>query len=144
MHRPTTVYPRWRLAHRTHFGNQHASGVRIALSEYPAKARLLPSEHFLGRDRVVAVEVIEHDAVYAALHLRVYLHRADQHRATILDASLSYGGRGVPKLEPTDETTAYAVELRRTHHFRMGVDGRRLSRASLLSAPLSQLHPLAN
>ena len=117
--------------------------LRVALSEYPAKARLLPSEQYYGRSRVVAVEVVEHDAVYAALHLRVSVRRVGQPRVTQFDASLTYGGRGVPKLTPTDETAPYPVELRRTHHFRVGMDGRRLSAASLISASLSQLHPLA-
>lgn len=117
--------------------------LRVALSEYPARVRLLPSEQFLGKNRVVAVEVVEHDAVYAALHLRVSLSRVGEARATLFDVSLTYGGRRAPTLTPMDETATYVVELRRTHHFRMGLDGRRLSGVSLLSASLSQLHPLA-
>jgi len=116
---------------------------RVAMSEGPVSVRLLPSEHFACRDRVVDVVVIEHDVVYAVLHLRLTLVRENGHDPTAFETCLSYGGPGAPKLVPTDETAEFFVELRRTHHFRRGVDGRRLNGASLLSAPLRQLHPFA-
>ena len=136
------VHGRWNLRWATH--ERRIVPLRIALSENPVHVRLLPSEHFAGRERVAAVDVIEHDIVHAALHLRVFLVRVDRHERAVFDASLSYEGRGAPRLTPMDDTAAHSVELRRTHHFRRGVDGRRLSGVVLHSAPLARLHPFAD
>ena len=81
--------------------------IRLTFSEEPLQARLIRSKVRNGRERIVAVEVLEHDATNDDLDLRVMVEKGNRSEEFVARLRWESG-----VLLPADESDPFTLELR--------------------------------
>lgn len=81
--------------------------IRLTFSEDPLQARLIRSKVRDGRERIVAVEVLEHDATNDDLDLRVMVEKGNRSEEFVAKLQWESG-----VLLPADESDPFTLELR--------------------------------